>query len=59
MSFHTDTSTMAGMAHFSSVSQPGPSMPKIANIPFMAPYCGDKRLFQIREAATHEVRTGI
>ena len=52
MSFHTETSTMAGMAQFSSSSQPGPSMPKKPRMPLSAPYCGESTLFQISEAAT-------
>ena len=59
MSFHTDTNTIAGIAHFSSSSQPGPSIPKKARMLFIAPYCGARMLFQINDAATQEVRTGI
>ena len=59
MSFQTLTSTMAGMAQFSSSSQPGPSMPKKPRMPFTAPYWGESMLFQIMLAATQLVSTGM
>ena len=59
MSFHTETRTMAGMAQASSSSQPGPSMPKKPRMPLSAPYWGESTLFQMREAATQLVRTGM
>ena len=59
MSFHTLTSTMAGMAQFSSSSQPGPFMPKMASMLFTAPYCGESMLFHIMLAATQLVSTGM
>ena len=59
MSFQTETSTTAGMAQVSSSSQPGPSIPKSARMLFSAPYSGERTVFQIREAATQEVSTGI
>ncbi len=59
ISFHTDTSTIAGMAQASSSSQPGPCIPKTARMLLTAPYSGDSIDFQIMEAATQEVSTGI
>ena len=59
MSFHTLTSTMAGMAQFSSSSQPGPSTPKKPSMPLTAPYWGESMLFHIMLAATQLVRTGM
>ena len=50
---------MAGIAHFSSSSQPGPSMPKTARMLFTAPYSGESMLFQIMLAATQLVSTGM
>ena len=50
---------MAGMAQASSSSQPGPWMPNHARMPFMAPYWGASTDFQIREAATQLVSTGM
>ena len=59
ISFHTDTSTIAGMSQASSSSQPGPCIPKTARMLLTAPYSGDSIDFQIMEAATQEVSTGI
>ena len=59
ISFQTDTSTIAGMAHASSSSQPGPWMPNMARMLLTAPYSGESMDFQIIEAATQEVSTGM
>ena len=59
ISFHTDTSTIAGMAQASSSSQPGPCIPKTARDVVDRAILRDSIDFQIMEAATQEVSTGI
>ncbi len=50
---------MAGIAQNLSVSHSGPLTPRYPKSWLITPYCGLSTHFQIRLAATQEVRTGI